>query len=68
MKYKITNPTRRTFIVHGHQLKCGESIELNEINFTEPCLVVEKIVEKQPKSSRKTEVKSSKTDEFEINR
>ena len=41
--YKVTNPNRRTHIIQGHQLKCGESIMLDEINFTELSLVVEKI-------------------------
>jgi len=46
-KYKITNPTRRTYIVQGHKLKCNESIYLDEIKFTEPSLVVEEIQPKQ---------------------
>jgi len=70
MKYKITNPTRRTYIVQGHQLKCGESIELDEIKFTEPSLVVEKIESKHKNvetksSNKKSEVRSLETNGFE---
>lgn len=58
--YKITNPTRRTYIVQGHELKSGMSIELDKIDFTEPSLVVEKIVRKynnKPSKEVKKDIK-----------